>query len=570
MTGRIETSVLVVGAGPVGLTLAMDLAWRGIDVTIAELRSGGEPPSVRCNQVSARSMEIFRRLGFAKKVRETGLPAEYPNDVVSATTVTGIELARIAIPSRADRYTAATGPDTWWPTPEPPHRINQIYLEPVLFAHAASQPRIRILNRTAVEDFVQDERGVLTTATNLDSGDRVSIACAFLVGCDGAKSTIRKAIGAKLRGTSEVQRVQSTYVRAPALIGLLPGKRAWMYLSLNPRRCGTTIAVDGQETWLIHNALYRGEAEFDAIDRDWAIRAILGVGSDFHYEVISKEDWVGRRLVADRFRDRRAFICGDAAHLWIPSGGYGMNAGIADAANLSWKITAVLKGWAPAAMLDAYEPERQPITEQVSRFAVDTALKIMQQRREVPAEVEWPGALGDAVRTRIAREANDLDLQQQCTGGLNFGYFYDRSPIIAYDGEAHPAYTMHDFRSSTVPGCRAPHFWLGNRRSLYDALGPDYTLIRLDPSTYVSGIVEAAAQCGVPLAVLDVDTSDAGAIYMHKLVLVRPDQHVAWRGNEEPVAPTDLIDVVRGRAAPKRSLTDGGSSRLAVGMRAYR
>src|SRR5260370_32144273 len=222
-----------------------------------------------------------------------------------------------------------------------------------------------------------------------------------------------------------------------------------------------------------------------------------------------------------------------------------MNAGIADAENLSWKIAAVLKGWAPAAILDAYEAERQPITEQVSRFAMDTALKIMQQRREVATEVEWPGALRDAVRTRIAREAYDLDLQQQCTSGLNVGYFYDRSPIIPYDDEAHPAYTMHDFRSSTVPGCRAPHFWLGNRRSLYDALGPDYTLIRLDPSTYVSGIVEAAARRGVPLAVLNADTSDAGAIYAHKLVLVRPDQHVAWRGKGETGTPMAPCVVVR-------------------------
>jgi len=549
----LETSVLVVGGGPVGLTLAMDLAWRGIDVTIAELRRAGEPPSVKCNQVSARSMEVFRRLGLARKVREAGLPADYPNDVVSTTTVTGIEISRLAIPSRAERYTATNGPDTGWSTPEPPHRINQIYLEPVLFAHAASQPRIRILNRTAVEDFTQDEGGAVAVARNLDSGERTSIACAFLVGCDGAKSTIRKAIGAKLKGTSEVQRVQSTYIRAPTLIGMLPGERAWMYLSLNPRRCGTTIAVDGRETWLIHNALYRGEAEFDAIDRDWAIRAILGVGSDFHYEVISKEDWIGRRLVANRFDDGRAFICGDAAHLWIPSGGYGMNAGIADATNLSWKIAAVLKGWAPTAMLRAYEAERQPITEQVSHFAMNTALKIMQQRCKVPIEVEWPGARGDAVRARIAKEAYELDVQQQCTGGLNFGYFYESSPIIAYDGESHPPYTMHDFKSSTVPGCRAPHLWLRDGRSLYDALGPDYTLLRFDATVRISGIVDAAARHGAPLAVLDVDGSDALGHYAHKLVLVRPDQHVAWRGNVEPAAPLDLIDLVRGaHALPTR------------------
>ena len=164
-----------------------------------------------------------------------------------------------------------------------------------------------------------------------------------------------------------------------------------MYLSLNPRRCGTTITVDGKETWLIHNALYRGEAEFESIDRDWSIRAILGVGPDFQYEVISKEDWVGRRLVADRFHDRRAFICGDAAHLWIPFAGYGMKAGIADAIDLSWMLAAMLNGWASPAILDAYQAERHPITEQVSHFAMDLALSNIALRTEIPAEIEMPG-----------------------------------------------------------------------------------------------------------------------------------------------------------------------------------
>ena len=546
MSPKIETTVLIVGSGPVGLTLAMDLAWRGIDVTVADLRHAAEPPSVKCNQVSARSMEIFRRLGVAQKLREAGLPADYPNDVVSTTTVTGIELARVTIPARAERYTAANGPDTSWPTPEPPHRINQIYLEPMLFAHAAAQPRIRILNRTEIQDFTQDERGVAAVACDLDSGERTSIACAYLVGCDGAKSTVRKAIGAKFMGTSEIQRVQSTYIRAPALVGLLPGKRAWMYLSLNPRRSGMTIAIDGQETWIIHNALYRGEPEFESVDRDWAIRTILGVGHDFRYEVISKEDWVGRRLVANRFRERRVFICGDAAHLWIPNAGYGMNAGIADATNLSWMIAAALKGWASPAILDAYAAERQPITEQVSHFTMDIALKIMQQRREIPAEIESLGPVGEALRARIGKEAYDIDVQQQCAGGLNFGYFYGDSPIIRYDGEPHPAYTMHDFTSSTVPGCRAPHLWLGDGRSLYDALGPDYTLIRTDPAVRVSGIVESAAKRDAPLAVLDIEAPNARDLYARKLVLVRPDQHVAWRGDEEPASPTELIDLVRG------------------------
>ena len=230
----------------------------------------------------------------------------------------------------------------------------------------------------------------------------------------------------------------------------------------------------------------------------------------------------------------------------MPHAGYGMNAGIADAANLSWMLAATLRGWARPAILDAYEAERQPITEQVSRFATDVAVKNTTQRREVPAEVEWPGPVGDAMRARIGQEAYELYRQQQCAAGLNFGYFYENSPIIAYDGEPHPAYTMSDFTTSSVPGCRTPHLWLDGNRSLYDALGPDFTLIRTDPKVSAAGVVDAAVRCAMPLTVLDVDTADAQPIYAHKLVLVRPDQHVAWRGDEEPTAPGDLIDLVRG------------------------
>jgi hypothetical protein len=379
-----------------------------------------------------------------------------------------------------------------------------------------------------------------------------------VVGCEGARSGVRKAIGAELVGTPEIQRVQSTYIRAPGLIDLLPARRAWLFFSLNPRRCGTTIAIDGRETWLIHNFLYGGEPEFDSIDRDWAIRTILGVGPEFRYEIISREDWIGRRLVSDRFGDRRAFICGDAAHLWIPHAGYGMNAGIADAANLAWMLAAVLAGWGSPGILDAYEAERQPITEQASHFTAGIAQKIMQQRRSVPPEVEAPGAQADAVRERIGREAYAIDVQQQCCGGLNFGYFYAGSPIIAYDGAAHPAYTMGTFTSSTVPGCRTPHVWLRNGGSLYDALGPDYTLLRFDPDVPVAGILTAAERRGVPLRLLDVDAPGARATYERKLVLVRPDQHVAWRGDREPADALALIDLVRGAATRARARRASG------------
>ncbi len=319
-----------------------------------------------------------------------------------------------------------------------------------------------------------------------------------------------------------------------------------MYLAFNPRRCGTMMAIDGKETWLIHNFLYNDEPDYDSVDRDWAIRQIIGVGPEFQYEIISKEDWIGRRLVADRFQSGRVFIAGDAAHLWIPHAGYGMNAGIADAASLSWMLAAVLNGWAEPNMLDAYRAERQPITDQVAQFAFKMAKEVSQQRREISPDIERQDATGEAMRAQIGKEAYDLYVQQQCCGGLNFGYFYASSPIIAYDGAEHPVYSMGRFESSSVPGCRAPHLWLGDRRSLYDTLGDGFGLLRFDPATGVSGIVAAAVRRGVPLTVLDIDDPDAKALYAKSLVLVRPDRHVAWRADEEPADALGLIDHLRG------------------------
>ena len=551
---ELSTDVLVVGAGPVGLTLAMDLASRGLQVVVVELRAYAEPPNVKCNHVSARSMEQFRRLGVAAKLRNAGLPEDFPNDVAFRTTVTGIELTRIPIPCRRDRYRDTSGPDGWWPTPEPPHRINQLYLEPILLHHTAALPGVTLLNRTRLLSFAQDDSWVLAQLVSLDGdGERDAtrtVRCRYLVGCDGGASEVRKQIGAKLEGTAVIQRVQSTYLRAPQLRALIPGKPAWSTYAANPRRCGTVFAIDGHETWLVHNHLNPDEPEFDSVDRDGSIRQILGVGADFSYEVISKEDWVGRRLVANRFRDRRVFIAGDAAHLWVPYAGYGMNAGIADATNLAWLLAAQLQGWGGERMLDAYEAERQPITEQVSHFAMDHAAKMIRARRAVPANIEEPGPEGDALRAEIGRETYELNVQQFCCAGLNFGYFYAGSPLIVGDGEEPPAYTMGSFTASTVPGCCAPHFWLRDGRSLYDAFGPGYTLLRFDASAEVSTLQRAAQASGMPLVVLDLQAEpQVPPEYRHRLLLCRSDQHIAWRGDALPGDVAPLVAALRGAQA---------------------
>jgi 2-polyprenyl-6-methoxyphenol hydroxylase-like FAD-dependent oxidoreductase len=280
----MHTSVLIVGGGPVGSTLALDLASRGIDVIVAERNPSDQMRGVKCNHVAARTMETFRRLGIAQQVRDTGLPTDHANDVAFRTSATGAEFARIKIPCRRDRYTDKDGPDGWWPTPEPPHRINQIYLDPLLAGLAGDQPRVRYVNQLEVEGFAQYGDEIVAEATDHASGARHVIHCDYLVGCDGPSSRIRHLIDARLTGDALIGRTQSTYVRAPGLAERMQATRAWSTQVMNPKRSGNMFAVDGRETWLIHNYLRDDETDFDAIDPDWCIRTIMGVDATFSYD----------------------------------------------------------------------------------------------------------------------------------------------------------------------------------------------------------------------------------------------------------------------------------------------
>src|SRR3954453_23055537 len=315
--------------------------------------------------------------------------------------------------------TAAGQPRGRRPAPARPTHTTQMFLEPILFEHAAAQPRIRIINRTSVEDAVIEDTSATVGLRGIETGAGRRASCPYLIGCDGARSVVRKAMGAELAGDAVIQRVQSTYIRAPELIDRQQSASAWGTGSINPRRSGMVYAIDGRERWLLHNYMRPGEGDFDEVDRDACIRTILGVGADFSYEIISKEDWYGRRLIANRFRDRCAFIAGDAAHIWVPYAGYGMNAGIADAMNLSWLLAAHLNGWAPSAILDAYQAERWPITSQVSRFAMSHAEAEMRRRGAVPEEIEDPGPRGEQARLEVGRLAYEINMRQYACAGLN-------------------------------------------------------------------------------------------------------------------------------------------------------
>ncbi len=546
-----ETQVAIIGAGPVGLCLALDLAWRGIQVTVVEQRAAGEAPSVKCNHIASRTMEAFRRLGFVERIRAAGLPDDYPNDVTIRTRATGYELTRIHIPCRRNRYTDTSGPDGEWPTPEPAHRINQIFFEPILYAEAAAQERILLINGCRVEEIRQYDSGACALAKNLNTGADLAVTADYVVGCDGGRSLARKAIGATLHGDQQVQRVQSSFIRAPELLDRITKPDAWMSYLYAPERAGNLVAIDGKELWLVHNYLLPGEPDFEEVGRDACIRLLLGVDSSFQYELLAKEDWVGRRLVVDKLRDRRVFICGDAAHLWVPYAGYGMNAGIADALNLSWQLAAHLNGWAPSAILDGHEIERLPITEQVSRLAMSHAVGAIAERSSIPWAVEDSTLEGATIRKQIGAAAYKLHVQQFACAGLNYGYFYVNSPLIAYDGEAAPAYSMQDYSPSTVPGCRLPHLWLRDGRSLYDLLGPEFTLLRFEASVEVAPLVEAARKMRIPLRLLDLDFGEIPEPYRMALCLARPDGHVAWRGSQLPEEPEKILATVTGGATAR-------------------
>jgi len=550
MTATLEPDVLIVGAGPVGMTLALCLAQRRVRCTVVELKAAHAATEVKCNHISARSMEIYRRLGVAGDLRASGLPDDYPHDVSYRTSTVGQEITRIHIPGRLTRLTDRSGPDGWWPTPEPPHRLNQRYIEPILARHVQQHPLIQCLYQHQVIEVQHNDDEALVRCRVLSNGSTVTLRARYVVGCDGGRSLVRKSMGAQLVGDEVVQRVQSTCVRAPDLMALMKAPPAWAMFTVNPRRSGNVYAIDGRETWLIHNYLRDHESDFESVDRDWAIRTILGVGPDFQYELLSKEDWIGRRLVADKLRQGRVFIAGDSAHLWVPYAGYGMNAGIADADNLAWHLAAQLEGWASPSALDAYERERLPITEQVSHFAMNHAHAMSQRRRAIPADIEDAGDAADASRRSFGQDLYELNVQQYCCAGLNFGYYYDASPVMVYDDAVAPAYSMGSFTPSTVPGCRAPHVWLSDGVSLLDVLGTGFTLLcsphaRAEQTALMQQAMHATR---VPLTVRVMDDRHTWpAEYRHAWHLIRQDSHVVWRGDQiTPDLATSVVACLRG------------------------
>lgn len=531
-----RTKVLIVGAGPVGLALAGDLGWRGIECTLIE-KTGGEIVQPRMDLVGVRTMEFCRRWGIADWVRASPYPRDYRQDYVWVSAVTGFEFGREPFPA----LDAEACPPQ---SPEKRERCPQDMFDPVLARFARGFPPVSMRYHTELTGFEQRAYGVTATLVS-DSGEEV-IEADYLVGTDGAASTVRRWLDIGMSGNPALTYTTNAIFRCPDFHRLHDKGEFYRFIIIHPEGTfATIVAINGRDRFrfsIVGSAERRSYTETD-------VRAaiITAFGRPFEFEILSIMPWVRRELVADRFGSGRVFIAGDAAHQTSPTGGFGMNMGIQDAADLGWKLTAVLQGWGGQNLLASYDAERRPVSLRNVREASGNLNRMLSPRTLKPPRAAFEhDAAGDAARTEFGRAFTDLMKREWFSIGIHLGYRYEGSPIVIADGTPEPEDTVMTYRQTARPGHRAPHAWLAPERSTLDLFGHGFVLLRLGEKPPDGGpLLAAAATAGVPMKDIAISAPEIQRLYESPLVLVRPDGHVCWRGDDIP-APDRIIDIVRG------------------------
>jgi len=525
---KIETSVLIVGGGPVGLALALDLGWRGVEcLLVDELERDGYRRHPRANLINSRTMEFCRRWGVAARVKEVGTPPDYPHTAMYLTGMRGHLIARIERPGHGGDKKIAF-------TPEPPQRCNQIWFDPVLRERAEGFPSVRLRYRRRFDSFTQDAGGVTSSVTDTATGAAHVIRSAHLVACCGGRSPIRRLLGIDASEGEVLGAPMSVYFRAKDLWDYHDKGKGVLHFVVGPTGVWATLnSLNGGDLWRV--TLHGGAKAHGApesVDHKTVLKHI--VGCEFPYELISISPWVRRKLVTAAYRHGRVFLAGDCAHQNTPTGGYGMNTGLGDAVDLGWKLAASVQGWAGEKLLDSYDAERRP----VALRNVEEATRNFQLRSfaAIPELVESTPA-GDAARKKLGDEIVRNTARELLSEGIAMGYRYDESPIVCADGGAPPPVSVTEYVQTSFPGARAPHVPLAGGRSTLDLFGKSFVMLRLGrEAAGVAPVEEAAKRRGVPLETVTLDDAAACFTYEKKLVLVRPDGHVAWRGDALPAA----------------------------------
>jgi len=550
-----RTPVLIAGAGPVGLALAGDLAWRGIDCTLVE-RGDGVVQQPRMDMVGIRTMEFCRRWGLVEQVQEAGYNREYPQDCAWVTDLNGYEFGREPFPAPALEQCPPQ-------SPQKRERCPQNFFDPVLTRFARESGRVTFAYRTELQSFEQDGERVVATLRDANDGRTRRVVADYLVGCDGGASTVRQALGIGMSGEPVLTYTTNAIFRCDGLERLHDKKPGYRFIFIGPEGTwATLVAINGRDQWRFSLV---GDAERRTVTEAEMRRAIVrAVGREFDFEILSMLPWVRRQLVADAYGRGRVFIAGDAAHLTSPTGGFGMNTGILDVVNLSWKLAGVLQGWGGPRLLESYEAEQRPVAIRNVTEAGDNLRRMLSPRILKPDprvfDVGDPGS--EQARREYGQRYTDMMRREWFSIGIHLGYVYEDSPIVIGDGTPPPADTVQTYEQTARPGSRAPHVWLAPRRSTLDLFGRGFVLLRLgEDAPAADALAEAARAAGVPLQVIDLQQPEVVRLYERKLVLVRPDGQVAWRADAVPADPRAWIDVVRGAAASADPRPRHGASR---------
>ncbi|MPZ56232.1 MAG: 2-polyprenyl-6-methoxyphenol hydroxylase [Rhizobiales bacterium] len=529
--------VLIVGGGPVGLALAVELGWRGVACMLLE-QGDGKIATPKMNEVSSRTMEFCRRWGMADQVLNCPFPADYPLDAAFVTSMFGYEMGRVERPPRAAQQ----------PEPHSPYRLqacSQIWFDPMLRNLAQSFPHVALRYRHRLERFTVTADGVHVEILNRDAGEQRRITADYLVGCDGATSPLREALGIALEGKDVISNPIHLYFRAPDLVKKAGKKPATFFLPVDGEGLWGNIRVidPANAMWRLMVDATDGTATPDAIDRERYLRRAMG--RPFDVEWLGVSIWKRRSVVAECYGRGRVFLAGDAVHQLSPTGALGMNSGVGDAVDLGWKLAAVLQGWGGGNLLASYDADRRPIgirnVRAATRFYAtneafgrgNTALA-----DDSPTGAAQRAKLGERMLQHVGEEFR--------TTGLQLGYHYENSPICISDGTPPPPDEPATYVPTARPGSRAPHVWLGDGRTTLDLFGRAFVLLCFAGAPDVATIDAAARKRGVPLQTVTVDNAQAAALYQRRLVMVRPDGHVAWRADTVPSDSLALIDRVRG------------------------